>query len=81
MVVAKLTEKIPRFFHMTMGDTHIYSEHLKHVEEQITRIPFRFPTLKIPDIQTLEDLENLQSSDFILSGYQCYSAIKAEMVV
>ena len=81
MVVAKLTGKIPRFFHMTMGDTHIYSEHLKQVEEQISRIPFRFPTLNIPDIHTLADLENLQSSDFILSEYQCHPAIKAEMVV
>jgi thymidylate synthase len=66
---------------MTMGDTHIYSEHLKHVEEQISRIPFQFPTLELPNIQNLKDLENLRSSDFILSGYQCHPAIKAEMVV
>jgi len=66
---------------MTMGDTHIYSEHLKHVEEQISRIPFQFPTLELPNIQNLKDLENLRSSDFILSGYQYHPAIKAEMVV
>lgn len=81
MVVAKLTEKTPRFFHMTMGDTHIYEEHTDVAQKQVDRMPYKFPTIKIPDIQTLDDIVNLKVSDFILSEYQCHSAIKAKMVV
>lgn len=80
MVIAKLTKKIPRFFHMTMGDTHIYSEHIDGVSEQLTRIPFKFPILQIPDINNLDDIEYLKASDFILDNYKSHSSIKLEMV-
>ena len=44
MVVAKLTKKTPRFFYMTMGDTHIYTDHTDAVSKQVNRIPYKFPT-------------------------------------
>jgi thymidylate synthase len=80
MTVAKLTEKTPRYFYMTMGDTHIYSDHQKSAEEQISRIPFAFPTLQMPDFKNLNDLENLKASDFSLKNYQSHPRIKVKMV-
>jgi dihydrofolate reductase/thymidylate synthase len=80
-LIAKLSNKIPRFFHMTMGDTHIYEEHIEKVQEQLNRIPYKFPNIKILNITTLNDLETLKAEDFILSDYQCHPSIKAWMVV
>lgn len=80
MIVAKLTDKIPRFFHMTMGDSHIYEEHIDVAQEQVKRVPYKFPSLKIPEIQTLNDLSKLQANQFELENYRCHSALKAKMI-
>ena len=79
-VVAKLTAKVPRFLHMTMGDTHIYKDHLSAVFEQINRIPLKFPKLIVPEISELSDLAEITVSDFVLVDYIHHSAIKAPMV-
>jgi len=81
MVVAKLTHKIPRFFNMTMGDTHLYEEHITQAREQMNRRPFKFPTLKIPDIHNIEDIDFLEANHFTLENYQCHPTIKADMIV
>lgn len=80
MVIGKLTGKIPRFFYMTMGDTHIYSNHVEQVKTQIARIPYCFPKLELFNIQTLKDVERLTPKDFVLSEYNCYQQIDAVMV-
>jgi thymidylate synthase len=80
MIIAKLTSKIPRFFYMTMGDTHVYSNHVEQVKTQISRIPYFFPKLELPNIQTLEDVERLTPKDFVLSDYVCHKQIDAVMV-
>jgi thymidylate synthase/dihydrofolate reductase len=80
LIVSKLTSKIPRFFYMTMGDTHIYSDHLEQVKEQMIRIPYYFPRLDFPDIQNLEDIDTLCAKDFILSNYNYHPSINAEMI-
>jgi dihydrofolate reductase/thymidylate synthase len=80
MCVSKLTNKIPRFLYITMGDVHIYSKHEKQVEEILKRIPYTFPTLEIPDIKCIEDIKILCSKDFILSNYHSHSVVKAEMI-
>jgi thymidylate synthase len=80
LIVSKLTSKIPRFFYMTMGDTHIYSEHLEQVKEQMNRIPYCFPKLVFPDIHSLEDIDTLCAKDFILSNYNYHPSINAQMI-
>lgn len=81
IIVSKLTGKTPRFFHMTMGDTHIYETHYKQVEKQMKRFPYTSPILEIPDIKDFQDLELLKYSDFNLRNYNCHNIIKAEMTV
>lgn len=79
-VVAKMTHKTPRFFHMSMGDTHIYEEHVDVLSEQTNRIPYAFPHIDIPDI-AFSDIESLQSSDFKLLDYTHYPNIKMKMKI
>lgn len=80
MLVSKLTGKTPRYFHLTMGDTHIYEEHVHAVAEIIDRIPFKFPELKLPNIKSLDDLLTLSYKDFVLSDYNYHPAIKVPMI-
>lgn len=80
-LIAKLTNRVPRFLYMTLGDCHIYSNHVDQVKVQLARYPFEFPALDVPSIQEIDDLAKLTSADFKLTDYMTHDAIKAEMVV
>ena len=80
MIISKLTNLIPRYFNLTLGDSHIYENHIEAVKNQIDRIPFIFPKMELPNFENLDDVEKLTYKDFKLSDYQSYESIKAEMV-
>ena len=80
MIIAKLTNYIPRYFNLSLGDTHIYLNHVEPLKEQIKRLPYTFPKLVIPDFETLEDVEKLTFKDFKLINYKSYDSVKMEMV-
>lgn len=63
------------------GDTHIYKNHFDQVKEQISRTPYPFPQLEIPDVKSIEDMEKLTLDDCKLIGYNSHKVIKAEMAV
>jgi thymidylate synthase len=66
---------------MSLGDTHIYSQHEEPVSLQLSRQPYVFPVLNITkEIKNLEDVEKLTFQDFKLEEYQSHPSIKAEMV-
>ena len=80
MIIAKLTRLNSRYINISMGDVHIYSEHIDAVEEQIKRRPYNFPNIIIPDVKTLEDVEKLTYEDFKLENYKYHPVIKKPMV-
>lgn len=81
LIVAKMTEKTGRHLHMSMGDAHIYEEHLPQIRQLLTRTPHQSPTVVISkSVLTLEDIPNLTPDDFLLSDYKFHPAIKMEMV-
>lgn len=63
------------------GDCHIYLNHMHQVQEQLSRTEFALPTLKMPIISSLEDLQKLSVNDFVLENYQSHGTIKAPMAV
>jgi thymidylate synthase len=63
----------------TIGDAHIYENHIEQVKEQLKRIPREFPTLKI--IDSPEKIEDFRLENFVIEGYNPYPIIKAEMAV
>jgi thymidylate synthase len=76
---------VGEFVHTT-GDTHIYTNHIDQVEEQLSRDPLPLPTLKIADdFDLMERLDNGFRMDdaalFTLEGYNHHPAIKAPMAV
>jgi len=64
---------------ISIGDAHIYNNHIDQVKEQLKRKPLPLPKLKLnTNIQTITDFT---MSDIELIDYKCHDAIKAEMAV
>jgi thymidylate synthase/dihydrofolate reductase len=80
MVVGKLTSKTPRYLKISMGDTHLYEEHILHAKEQIERSPYKLPKLIIPNIDDVRQLEIITYEDFRLETYTSHPSIKATMI-
>jgi|SaaInlStandDraft_6_1057023.scaffolds.fasta_scaffold00865_21 dihydrofolate reductase/thymidylate synthase len=79
-IIAQLTGYTPKDVNITLGDCHIYCDHLNQVERQLKRNPYEEPHFKIPQFKNLEDVENSQWSDFELLNYNCHPGIKAQMI-
>lgn len=78
-MVAQVTNLEPGDFIHTLGDAHIYLNHLEQVKLQLTREPYPLPKLKInPAVKNIFDF---QFSDFSIEGYQSHPHIKGEISV
>ena len=79
MMVAQVCGlKVGEFVH-TLGDAHLYSNHLEQVDLQLSREPYTLPTMQLnPDIK---DLFAFTFEDFELQGYRCHEHIKAPVAV
>ena len=79
MMVAQVCGlKVGEFVH-TLGDAHLYSNHLEQVDLQLSREPYTLPTMQLnPDIK---DLFAFTFEDFDLQGYRCHEHIKAPVAV
>ncbi len=64
---------------MSLGDTHIYSNHLEQCQKQLSRNPRKFPKLNIK--KHYATLEEYEFNDFELLEYTPYPGIKAKMAV
>ena len=81
ILIAKLTNKIPRYMNLTLGDAHIYENHVNVLREQIRRVPFAFPKLIIEKhIETLFDVSKMTFEDFVLKDYNSYERLKMDMI-
>ena len=79
MMVAQVCGLKPGEFVHTLGDAHLYSNHLEQADEQLAREPRRLPTIKInPDVT---DLFAFRFEDFELEGYDPMPHIKAKVAV
>jgi thymidylate synthase len=70
--------KVGEFIH-TLGDAHIYSNHMDQVKLLLSREPKKLPTLKLnPNIKNIFDFKY---EDIEVVGYDSHPAIKAEVAV
>jgi len=79
LMMAQVTGLKPGTFVHTLGDAHLYLNHLDQARLQISREPLALPRMKLnPDVQ---DLFAFNYSDFKLEGYQAHPSIKADIAV
>ncbi|TKT72245.1 thymidylate synthase [Afipia massiliensis] len=79
MMVAQVTGLKPGDFVHSLGDAHLYSNHLEQARLQLTRPTRPLPTMKInPDVK---DIFSFRYEDFTLENYDPHPHIKAEVAV
>lgn len=79
LMVAQVCGLQPGDFIHTLGDAHLYSNHLEQADEQLARTPYAHPTIELnPDVK---DLFAFRYEDFTLSSYQHHPHIKAPIAV
>ena len=77
MVAQAVGLGVGEFVH-TLGDAHLYLNHIEQAELQLTRTPYPFPTLKLAP---RDDLFAFTYEDIALEGYQAHPHIKAKVAV
>lgn len=80
-IIAELTGLQAGEFVHTIGDAHIYVDHLKQVHEQLLREPMDMPKLVMPKMDSLEGYIIQTVDDFKLEGYNPMPSIPASMAV
>jgi len=78
MMVAKVTGLEPGEFVHTLGDAHLYLNHLEQAREQLARDPLPLPVMEIADKR---DLFAFEFEDFKLRGYKAHEKIQAPIAV
>jgi len=79
LMIAQVTGLRPGEFVHTLGDAHIYLNHLEQVDLQLAREPRPLPVLRLnPEVR---DLFAFRFEDFSLEGYDPHPAIKAPVAV
>jgi thymidylate synthase len=79
-ILAKLSDLKPKKLIVTLGDAHIYENHIEALKTQITRIPYNFPVLKFNPDKNFVDINDFNINDFILENYQYHEIIKMDMI-
>jgi thymidylate synthase len=77
-ILANMTNKKPGKVSIIIGDAHIYQDHLDAVKQQLERIPFSFPQLRIKNKH--DNINDYVYDDFEIVNYQCHPPIKAKMI-
>ena len=77
-MIAHVCDLIPGDFIHAIGDTHVYSNHVRPLQEQLHNLPKPFPTLKI---NPKKDIDSFVAADFKLIGYDPHQKIEMKMAV
>jgi thymidylate synthase len=79
LMMAQVCGLRPGEFVHTLGDAHLYLNHLEQAKEQLTRAPRALPRLRLDSAP--KDIVGFRFEDFTLEGYDPHPAIKAPIAV
>ncbi|KAG2219235.1 hypothetical protein INT45_009843 [Circinella minor] len=78
-MIAHVTDLDPGEFIHTMGDTHVYVDHVDALKEQLKREPREFPTLKIS--RKIDSINDFTMDDFVIENYSPHGKLEMKMSV
>lgn len=79
LMVAQVSGLAPGEFVHTLGDAHLYANHLEQARAQLGRVPRAFPRMRLnPEVK---DLFEFRYEDFTLTGYDPHPVIRAPIAV
>lgn len=79
LMIAQVVGLRPGEFVHTLGDAHIYLNHLQQADQQLARDPYPLPTMQInPDVKSIFDF---RYEDFELINYQAHPSIAAPIAI
>lgn len=79
MMVAQVCGLKPGDFIHTLGDAHIYLNHIEQVKLQLTRKPLKLPVMKITP--GIKEISGFRYEDFTLMDYEAHPHIKGDIAV
>jgi thymidylate synthase len=79
LMVSQVVNLKPGEFVLTLGDAHLYLNHLEQAKEQLSRAPRAFPRMRVNP--AVKDLFAFRFEDFTLEAYDPHPAIKAPIAV
>jgi thymidylate synthase len=79
LMVAQVTGLQPGEFVHSFGDAHLYLNHRKQAEQQLSREPYPLPVMKLNP--AVKDIFGFHYEDFTLENYQAHPSIKAPIAV
>lgn len=79
MMIAQVCGLKPGTFVHTLGDAHIYLNHLEQIDRQLKREPRKLPVMKINE--HVKSILDFKFEDFELEGYDPYKGIKGKVAV
>ena len=78
-MVAHLIGAEPRELIVSVGNAHLYTNHIEAAKEQLKRKPYPFPTLKI--VGDVKSIDDFREENFVLENYQSHPRIKTDLVI
>jgi len=75
-MIAQQVNMVPHELIGSLGDTHLYNNHLEQVEELLSREPMELPTLELEEVV---DIFSYSYEDFKILNYSSHPAIKAPL--
>jgi thymidylate synthase len=79
LMVAQVTDLEPGEFVHSLGDAHLYLNHIAQAEEQLSRKPYPLPNMRLNP--AVKDIFAFRYEDFTLENYQAHPSIKAAIAV
>lgn len=79
MMMAQVTGLQPGSFIHSMGDAHLYLNHIEQADEQLSRTPYPLPAMELNPV--VKSIFEFTYEDFTLKNYQCHPKIRAPIAV